>query len=587
MSEEPYSPNHGPDALADGATANSPHLEPGRAGLPAGVKPGRADLPVGQGVQQSVPVGFKAGSEKKIALLLCTLAAVHVFVFSAAFPFFNNVDEPSHFDLIVKYSHGHIPPGRETFSPDASAYLTLFSSCAFMGTPANFPNHQMPAPLWTETPDQMRHDFQATRAAWQTQYDYEVSQTPLYYSLCGLWWRAGQCLGLGMGHLLYWMRFLNIVLVAASVWLAYAVARMVFPGCNPFLRLAPSLLLAFMPQTAFYSLTNDILSPVCFGLAFFCLLKWRSLSSFPSSSPALRSLGEGGSSNADTLKRGHQTSNRQFLLAAATGLAFAATWLCKATNLPLLAVAGFALLVQTLRTFRQSGWRAAAPALVAVAVAAPPVIRWAAWCKLHYGDFSGSKLKMEKLGWTLKAFPEWWHHPIFSPLGAWTYLTGQLSTFWQGEFTWHNVPMALPGTATIYTVASVALIVLALPRMFSRNQSPSNPDTTDRGALQLGFICFMASLGFFALMSIIYDFHDCPNPSRDDPYFHAGRMLLGALIPFLLLIVSGLDQALYRFNSRTKFIVLGVLISAMLASEIVTDWPAFSNPYNWFHLPPD
>ena len=553
MSDAPDSRSRGPNALADGATANSP------------LEPGKADLPASRDSRERLAAGLAARSEMKIVLLLCILAAIHVFIFSAAFPFFNNVDEPSHFGLVVKYAHGHVPRGRETFSPEASIYLTLYSSCAFMGTPADFPNHQMPAPLWTETPEQMRRDLQATSAAWQMQYDYEVSQTPLYYALAGLWWRAGESLGLGMGHLLYWLRFLNIALVAAVVWLAYAAARMVFSDYSPFLRLAPSILLAFMPQTAFYSLTNDVLSAVCFGITLLCLLKWHSLSLSSSSS----------------------SSKQKILLAAATGFAFAATWLCKATNLPLLAVAAVAILVQIWRTFRSSGWRAAPPALAFGAVAAPPIIGWAVWCKLNYGDFSGSKLKMQKLGWTLKPFPEWWHHPIFSPQGIWTYLTGQFGTFWQGEFTWHNVPMALPGTTFIYTLVSLALIALATPRIFSRNVLPSHHSASamERGALRLSFICFMASLGFFALMSIIYDFHDCPNPSRDDPYFHAGRMLLGALIPFVLVIVSGLDRALYRFNSRRKFIVLGVLILIMLASEIVTDWPVFSNPYNWFHLP--
>jgi len=34
--------------------------------------------------------------------------------FSAAFPFFSNVDEDLHFDLITQYSHGHLP---RTFDP--------------------------------------------------------------------------------------------------------------------------------------------------------------------------------------------------------------------------------------------------------------------------------------------------------------------------------------------------------------------------------------------------------------------------------------------------------------------------------------
>jgi hypothetical protein len=48
-------------------------------------------------------------NERKWVLLLCVFAAIHVFIFSATFPFFNDVDEQAHFDLVVKYSHGHVP----------------------------------------------------------------------------------------------------------------------------------------------------------------------------------------------------------------------------------------------------------------------------------------------------------------------------------------------------------------------------------------------------------------------------------------------------------------------------------------------
>jgi hypothetical protein len=53
----------------------------------------------------------------------CLITAVRVFVYSAAFPFFNNVDEPWHFDLVVKYSHGQVPRRLEPFSPESSTTL--------------------------------------------------------------------------------------------------------------------------------------------------------------------------------------------------------------------------------------------------------------------------------------------------------------------------------------------------------------------------------------------------------------------------------------------------------------------------------
>ena len=493
------------------------------------------------------PAAFSDSSQKKIIWLFCLLAAIHLFVFSAAFPFFNNVDEPMHFDLLIKYSHGHVPLGKETVSPDSATYLALFSSCMYFGTPDKF-GGKMPSPPWID-PAQMKQDLNANRAGWQALENYEVPQGPLYYVLTGTVWRVGQWLHIDGGHLLYCLRFFNIILMVALIWLAYAAARLIFPE-NLFLRLGVPALLVFLPQTAFYSITNDTLSPVCFGLTFICLIKW--LRAQLPSSP----------------------------LGAAAGVAFAATYLTKATNLPLLAVVAAVLFFHTAKSFRRSG--ASLPALLAfLACAAPPILGWAFWCKFHYGDFTGSKIATEFWGWTIKPFADWWRHPIFSPIGLWTYLSGQLVTFWQGEFSWLNRPLILLGTTTLYTVLSLILLALAVPGLIPRY----NPNAPRRQALCLGMACFVATLGFFALLSIAYDFTNSPNPTSAHPYIHQGRLMLGALIPFLLLIVYGLDRTLNRFGNAAKFFTLSVMILGMLAVEITTDWPVFSSPFNWYHLP--
>ena len=43
--------------------------------------------------------------ESILILLLCFIATLRVLVFSAAFPFFTNIDEDLHFDLVTQYSH--------------------------------------------------------------------------------------------------------------------------------------------------------------------------------------------------------------------------------------------------------------------------------------------------------------------------------------------------------------------------------------------------------------------------------------------------------------------------------------------------
>ena len=52
--------------------------------------------------------------------ILCLVACVRVFVYSAAFPFFNNVDEQAHLDLVCKYSHGQVPRQLEGFGRESA-----------------------------------------------------------------------------------------------------------------------------------------------------------------------------------------------------------------------------------------------------------------------------------------------------------------------------------------------------------------------------------------------------------------------------------------------------------------------------------
>jgi Predicted membrane protein (DUF2142) len=489
--------------------------------------------------------------ERTLLWLLCVLAGLRVLVYSAAFPFFNNVDEPIHFDLVLRYSQGRLPHQVDRILPDTVAYVAYYNSIAYYAPPDEFSGGQYPSP-WTESPEKKRQDFNMNCTRWQSLENYEVSQTPLYYTLAGLWWHIGQGIGLHGGRLLYWLRFFNVVQIITLVWLVGFVARTVFPE-NRFIQIAVPALMAFMPQTAFYSIGNDVLPALCFGLTFICLLKWL-LSEKPSA-----------------------------WLGAATGLAFGATYLSKATNLPLLIVAGIALLIKTGQFLKQGKLSTTLPALAAfLACSVPPIAGWMIWCQSNFGDLTGIKLKMDHFGWTVKPLSEWWRHPIFTPGGFWTYFSGLLTTFWQGEILWHNQHLVLPGSGVIYTVLTLILLAAVLPALF--RPSP-NFIPLQRYALQLGLICFIATFGFFALLSIRYDFHDCPYPSRHYPYFTSGRLLLGMLIPFLLLIACGLDRVLARLGNMTKWFTLAAMIFIMAVVEMVTDWPVFSDPYNWFHLP--
>src|SRR5437762_14043110 len=68
----------------------------------------------------------------------CALAAVRVLFFSAAFPFFNNVDERRHFDVVMKYAEAHVPRSAELISPATLPYLSPYASPEFLRARAAF-----------------------------------------------------------------------------------------------------------------------------------------------------------------------------------------------------------------------------------------------------------------------------------------------------------------------------------------------------------------------------------------------------------------------------------------------------------------
>jgi hypothetical protein len=497
---------------------------------------------------------------RRVVWLLCLLAAVHVFVFSAAFPFFNNQDEVPNFDLVVKYAHGHFPRGLEPMGEESSRYIMTFNSPEYMNPAGRFTDGQYPMPFWRQPgqpAESLSVAFAKAAESWRAVkglpfwQNYESTQQPLYYLVAGLWWRVGQWCGITGLHLLYWVRFLNVVFVTTLVWVGYVAARLVFPA-RPFFQLGVPALLAFMPQEAFYAIQNDVLSPLCFGLAFVCLVLW------------LRTEEPG---------RG---------LGAMTGLALAACFLVKISNLPLLMVSAVVVIFKTWQIWRAGKLRRAGRALGWLVLwAGLPIGAWLAWSQYAFGDFTGSAIKLQAITWTVKPFHEWWHHPIFSVNGFGTFLSGLLVSFWQGEFMWHAHPLDSPLVNAFYVVPTLFLLALGIVSLWRANLW----NTLQRRALVLSLGCFAAGVAFLALMSVMYDFGICINPSRAFPYLVAGRLILGALIPFLLLLLQGTDFLLHGAkNNWIRPLVLAGFVLFMIVSEVVTDWTVFSSQYNWYHL---
>jgi len=119
-------------------------------------------------------------SERKLILLLCLLSAFHTFIFCAAFPFFNNVDEQSHFDLVMKYASGHFPRELEPLANVSTNYFITYDSHEYY-----YPRSmKIPNPSWVWSEDKITSSPTVTTVSWP-RLNYESGQPPLYYTIAG------------------------------------------------------------------------------------------------------------------------------------------------------------------------------------------------------------------------------------------------------------------------------------------------------------------------------------------------------------------------------------------------------------------
>jgi hypothetical protein len=475
--------------------------------------------------------------------VLCLLAALRVFVFSAGFPLFNNVDEALHTDLVSRYARGDLTRGLGPFLPEVARQVAIYGSPEFLANIEAYPGGRVPKPLWKLSPQEGQVRREARLRKWSAIPNFEASQPPLYYALAGAWLWFGRALGLGEGPgSVYWVRFLNVPLAALLVLLSLQLGRRVLERESDVY--AAGLLVAVLPQDSFYSIQNDVLSPLVVG--GMCLALWSVVA--------------------------HRVSPQRGLL---LGVTIAATGLTKLSNLPFLVVVGLAVAALFFRNKprARSEWLGWAPLFASATLPLAALVLWNAHA---FGDWLGAAEKVRLLGWTKKPLMEWLPHPIFSPSGAWYFWRGLLSTFWRGEIYWGGwKPIASPGMDVLYALLS--LLVLAIGTWLAvRNRVPW-------ALFAVGL--FLSGVAFMAVLSMAYDFGACPNPSRADPFFVSGRLISGALIPFVLLFVWSLDHQLERWGARRLFLpIMGLLCLAVTVNEALLHVPVFQSSYNWFHL---
>jgi hypothetical protein len=487
--------------------------------------------------------------EKLFIITICLIAAIRIFLFSAAFPFFNNVDEQAHFDLVVKYSHGYLPRSTNNLlSPESSRAITLYGTYEYLN---NIPTSEAMPPIWTLDTEIQNLLVKDLEVQWTSRNNFETTSAPVYYFTAGMWYNAGKLLGLEGGYLLYWIRFLNIGIFVLLVWLTWLFCKNIL-GMNPGLRISVPLLLVFFPQDVFYTINSDVLSPLLFLTSLYMLY-------------------------SVTISK----KNMRYYFY--TGIVIALTYLTKLSNLPILAVTIIILCAKTRQLLKENGPGKQVLSLIVLILAfTVPIACWHGWNAYALNDPTGTVEKIKHLQWTPKPPSQMWDHPIFTPAGAAYFLSELTKTFWRGELVWKLQRLAWQSMDLFYVFSSLLFLSVAIGGRFLKKISAFSSQKLFYHMNQFIVLLFVLFLGS---LSTLYDFGNCWYPSRAHPYFTSGRLILGAMIPFLVLYVEGLNCIVKTIKGCISPIIPVFLISALITgTEIMINYKVFASDFNWFHL---
>jgi hypothetical protein len=475
--------------------------------------------------------------ERRFVLLLALVSAARVFLFAAAFPLFNNVDEEPHFDLLTKYAQGKLPgEGLEPYSPVASRLIGLYRSREFLIAPEDDPPASPRVPRWKLPEPDRSQQVERIAAHWRGLRNHETQSPPLYYGVAGAWYDLGGWLGLRGGERVYWVRFLNVPLIALLVVLAHRFCARHLPG-HDLVRLGVPWLIAFLPQDVEYSINSDVVSAPIAILLLDMVLTWIA------------------------------KPQRSLPLAVGVGLLSAAALLTKAPNAVIVALALAVVLVAR---------RGALETALVVAAAAVPVALWTFRTAHLSGDPTGAAGKIQALGWTPKPLSSWLPHAIFTREGASYFFSELIRSSWRGELYWHGKRLVSAFADAFYLGSTAILSVAGGIALLLRGR---------RAAAVLCVAAPIASVLFLIALSMAFDFGACYYPSREHPFFTSGRLLSASLVPFLVAYVAGIEILLpQRFRRIGGWMVLSAVAAIAIGSEVAISLGVFRSPFNWFHL---
>ena len=492
-------------------------------------------------------VTISSAIERKLILLLCCFAMFKVFLFSAGFPLFNPVDELQHTDTVIKYAKGYLPHKGE--SVEMNKWVATMNM--FYGSP----EYLSAVPKEIEPMYRHINDPQFDTINIQLIANHEIHSPPVYYFIAGLWCNLGKLMGLKEAKLLYWVRFLNCFVMGMLIWISYQYCRYFFDEDITYCLGVPMMLASF-PNDVFYSISSDVLSPLFSLLALHMLY----LSCFRTKSALFYSL---------------------------TGLLAAMAVLVKLTNATIIVFLVLYICVVMCRRQAHTDIQLYAKNFIIMMCSALlPLALWVGWNWYALGDFTGDAYKMQVLGWSRKAFAAWFDHPLFSwdGLGQTVGNLKQLiRTFWRGEVVaWKGTSIILPFGEMFYLVTTVLFVSTGITRLVVNRD---NLRAKSSYPMFSAAVLLVLYVGLLLILSVQFDFGKSYAPSSNNPYFNKGRLIIGCLVPFLTLYISGLDYLLKKLKLKIPTLgAVGCICLITLALPIATYIDLFQSKWNWFHL---
>lgn len=471
--------------------------------------------------------------EKRLIIAICLVAGLRIWLFAAGYPFFSNADEEAHLDMVIKFSRGYWPKQTvEPFDHESMLNFALLGSLEIMRTPRFFPGGQYPPPPWRVDEPTAQEMVKQRYAYWAKKINHEANSPPVYYMMAGIWHRVLAWTGVLQSGGIYWVRFLNVPLYVGFVWLTYVYCRRIAPD-EAHVYLGVPAMLAVLPQDVFYQVNSDVPAALGFMAGMILLHRW------------------------------HMRGGLR--LAVIVALVVAATFLVKLSNIALPIVFGAVMLCHLRQRPRAVGW--------ALAAAAAPVALWVVRNVMLFGDVTGTAAKAEQIGFVVRPVAQYLKHPIFTPTGCWTYLSGLFATLWRGEWVWNGRQQAFAWLDMLYVASTLVLLIAAL--VASLRRGPKLMDMTLHALVWLSVL-------WIAFLSVYHDYPTAFFPSMDHPYHTTGRLICGCLGPLMILYVRGAATLGGRIGA---WAVVGVMCAVMLISEVILTRPVFASPFNWFHLP--